>query len=322
MKALLTPPATAQELLSDLTDMDRNPRELGPGDEAGVRLELPEDAYFEYVWRDGEGNLQLDPDNPDSNPSVWYGQVSVLTGPEYRPDQVAVASEANPLGVLRRERLQSEALGQLRRVNTYTPAGHENTELPAILVQDGTAFNRLGRLSSALDALISQGLPAARLVYLEPVDRNSEYSFSDGYRDFVLQELLPQLPELAGPTSRVHLLGTSLGGLAAASLALAEPAAFSGVATFSGAFLGSPDNPDPYRSKDEWFAGQIRDGAPLPDRWFVGTGTLEWLHEPNLRVMRELEAAGVELSTVELSAGHNWPNWRNMTGAALRHLLG
>src|SRR5690554_5558899 len=157
METLLIPPDNARELLSDLTDMDRSPMKLAAGDAAGVQVSLPPDAYFEYVWRDAQGKLQLDPKNPQSAASIWYGRVSVLTGPGYAPDEVALASELEPQGQLRRERLQSDALGQLRRVNTYTPAGYEGAELPAILVQDGTAFQRLGRLASALDAVMARG---------------------------------------------------------------------------------------------------------------------------------------------------------------------
>jgi len=54
----------------------------------------------------------------------------------------------------------------------------------------------------------------------------------------------------------------------------------------------------------------------------VGTGTLEWLHAPNARLARALEAAGHDVAYMERSAGHNWPNWRDMTGPALAHLLG
>lgn len=322
MEVLLKPPQGATELLSDLTDMDRNPLRLEAGMANGVLQELPADAWFEYVWRMEDGSLQLDPANPVTAPSIWYGRVNVITGPDYRPDPLALASEAVTPGPLRREKLHSEALGHLRRVNTWTPAGFENATLPAILVQDGTAFNRLGRLSSVLQLLLEEGVPPARLVFLEPVDRTVEYSFSAEFRDFMLQELLPQLERLAGPTDSVSLLGTSLGGLASASLALAAPETFRGVATLSAAILGGPADRDPYNSREEWLLGQVRAGADIPQRWFVGTGSLEWLHRPNLRLLDALGARGINLTSLVLSAGHNWPNWRDMEATALRQLLG
>ena len=322
MEVLLKPPRAATELLSDLTDMDRNPLRPDAWPEGGVVQELPADAWFEYVWRMPDGSLQLDAENGQTAPSIWYGRVSVITGPDYRPDPLALASESVPPGPLRREKLDSAALGHQRRVNTWTPAGFENASLPAILVQDGTAFNRLGRLSSVMQLLLDEGVPPARLVFLEPVDRTSEYSFSENFNDFMLQELLPKLEELAGPTDSVSLLGTSLGGLASAGLALAAPERFRGVATLSAAILGGPADRDPYNSREEWLLKQVQAGAGIPRRWFVGTGSLEWLHQPNLRLQSALAARGTDLAAMVLSAGHNWPNWRDMEAAALRQLLG
>ena len=303
--------------------MDRSPHRISDADRGGIAVSLPDDAYFEYVWRDGAGKLHRDPENPRSAQSIWYGRVSVIAGPEYRAHPVAAASmETEPDGELRRERLVSEALGQTRRVNTYTPAGFDGAELPAILVQDGTAFHRLGRLASALDAVLHAGARPARLVFLEPVEREREYAFDRGYCDFVLDELTPRLGDLAGPTGELYLLGASLGGLAAATVALAAPERFSGVAVFSAALLGSPLRRDPYLSTDEWVLGQLEAGSAVPGRWFVGTGTLEWLHAPNARLARALDASGHDVAYMERSAGHNWPNWRDMTGPALAHLLG
>ena len=308
--------------MSDQTDMDRNARQLTTADHAGIDIELPDDAYFEYQWRDAEDNPLPDPGNPRTASSIWYGEVHVLEGPAFRPDPLAerIMQEA-PTGGMRRERLQSEALGQQRRVNTYTPAGFEDAELPAILVNDGTAFQRLGRLASALDAVLGEGAEPARLVFLEPVSRDDEYRFSAAYEKFVLDELSPQLDTVAGPTSSLYLLGASLGGLSAATLALKAPERFAGVAMFSGALLGSPDNPHPYTSRDEWVRDQVDAGAEIPGRWFVGTGRLEWLHGPNERFAASLRDRGADVMYVERSAGHNWPAWRDMTGSALRCLL-
>lgn len=323
MKITLLPPAGARALVSDLTDMTRNPRPVTADDRDGISLELPDDAYFEYAWQKPGGQLEADPAAPETTRNVWYGDVSVIRGPGQRDDPVALeAASAGVEGKLTRHRLDSGMLGQARRLATYEPAGtDEDAELPLIIVQDGPAFQRIGLLPSVLEALVRDGLPPARLVFVEPVDRDSEYSFSDSYHRFILEELLPQLPELAGPHAELHLLGASLGGLASATLALRQPGLFSGVATLSGAFLGAPGDRDPYRADSEWVLGQVRDGARLPDRWFTGTGTLEWLYGPNRRLAEALDGRGVRGGYLELAAGHNWPNWRNMLAPALRALL-
>lgn len=302
--------------------MDRNPLKLSGAGAGDVVYDLPGDVYFQYQWRDSRGNTLADPQNENTAPSVWYGTVNVLTGPDYRPDPIGgTLLETHPTGTLQRGRLQSDALQQLRRVNTYTPAGFADAGLPAILVQDGTAFYRIGRLATALDAVIARGSLPARLVFLEPVSRDREYRFSNAYESFVLEELIPQLADVVGPTTDLYLLGASLGGLSAATLALRQPELFSGVATFSAALLGSPTNPDPYRSPDEWVRERIEGGAAVPDRWYVGTGTLEWLHLPNSRLAEALREAGVRLEYAERTAGHNWTAWRDMFAGALQHLL-
>lgn len=325
MKIILEPPEGTRALVSDLTDMKRNARLLGGADATGIPLELPDDAYFQYAWQQQDGSLVPDPAAPETVRNVWYGDVSVIRGPEQRDDPLAVrAEDLRTGGTVSRARLESDALGQVRRVAVYTPAGtRPDAELPLILVQDGTAFLRVGLLPAIMDQLVAEGVPPARLVFLEPVDRDSEYSFSPAYQSFVLEELLPRLPELAGPPGELHLLGASLGGLASATLALEKPGLFSGVAALSGAFLGAPDDPDPYGATGEWLLGQIRSGAELPRRWFTGTGTLEWLHGPNRRVAEALRGRpDVDAEYLELSAGHNWMNWRNMLAPALRTLLG
>ncbi|HLR46777.1 MAG TPA: alpha/beta hydrolase-fold protein [Deinococcales bacterium] len=324
MKAILEPPTGTRALVSDLTDMTRNPRPVTEDDGSGIGLVLPDDAYFQYAWQTADGRLVPDPDAPETNRNVWYGNVSVIRGPEQRDDGLALrAARVKPRGTLKRHRLESAALGQVRRVNTYTPAGYTSTaELPLILVQDGTAFQRIGLLPNILEETLAEGGRPARLVFLEPADRDSEYSFSAAYHRFVFEELIPDLTELAGPYDELFLLGASLGGLVSTTLALERPQLFAGVATLSGAFLGSPADPDPYVSEGEWLLGRITAGAELPERWFVGTGTLEWLHRPNERVADALRDRGVTSTYLELSAGHNWVNWRNMLARALAALLG
>lgn len=322
MEIVLTPPPFARQLLSDFTDMDRNPQQLRPEDAAGIPIRLPDDAWFEYAWRDADGVLHTDPDNPYSVRNVWYGQVSVLEGPAWQTERaVRLSRGVEEKGVLERHRIASDALGGQRRVNVYTPPGHGG-ELPAILVQDGTAFHRIGGITRLLDLMISEGtLPPARLVLLEPVDREAEYLYNPAWLHFMLGEVLPLLDEIAPPAGPPLLMGASLGGLASAWLALAAPGRFAGVASFSGAFLGGPDDRDVYTGESSWLLEQLAAGASVPPRWFIGTGTLEWLTDVNRRVAAALPAAAADTELMTVSAGHNWTAWRNMLAAALKRML-
>jgi enterochelin esterase family protein len=322
MELIIKPPGFARSLVSDLTDMHRSPRPLDGAGEP-LTFSLPDDVYFEYAFLDEAGKMRADPANPLWADNPWYAEVSAVTGPAYAPDPFYLQAAARPdAGQLDRWRLESAALGQLRRVTIWTPAGAQDAALPAILVQDGQAFMRIGQVTRVLDALLAAGrVPPVRLVLIEPVDRETEYMWSEAYQAFVLDELLPQLAERTPGVTGLYLLGASLGGLASATLALARPGLFSGVATLSGAFLGSPAQRDAYASDESWLLEQIRGGAALPGRWFIATGTIEWLAEVNRDAATALQQRGVQLEFQERHAGHNWTNWRNLLAGALTHLL-
>ncbi len=322
MRKQLQPPPEAAELLSDNTDMDRNPLDLSTASASDLLLEVPDDAWFEYGYRDADGRIFPDPEAEMTSRSIWYGDVSVLTGPDWQVDDiVTAAADAKPDGTTDRLRFESAALGNTRRVAVYTPAGHEG-ELPLVLVQDGTAFNRAGLAAAIYGQLLArEEVSPARLAFVEPVDRSSEYFHSSAWMEFTFRELLPQVEQAAPHGGDMRLLGTSLGGLASASLALGRPDMFRRVATLSGAFLGTPDDPDVYASKDSWLLERIQGGSTLPEAWFVGTGRLEWLTGVNRQVGQALAGRGVDAVTAEVATGHNWTGWRNLLPAALRHLL-
>ena len=151
--------------------------------------------------------------------------------------------------------------------------------------------------------------------------RSREYAFHPGYRAFVEEELLPELRRRYPSTGELTALGASLGGLFSATLALARPGLVSGVATFSGAFLGAPEERDFYRGERSYVAEALEAEAPAELRWYAECGTLEWLTDVNRRVARALEHSGGEHAYRERNAGHNWTNWRNGLASALRFLL-
>jgi enterochelin esterase family protein len=322
MEITITPPAFARALISDGTDMHRSPRPLD-GSGKPITLTLPDDVWFEYAFLDGEGKAHADPANPLRADNPWYPEVSAVRGPAHAFDALYQQAATEPEhGRLDRQRIESAVLDQTRRITLYTPAGMEDRPLPAILVQDGQAFLRVGHLARVLDALLAAGqVRPVRLVFIDPVDRNVDYLFNDAYGEFITAELLPALGELTPGVTDLDLLGASLGGLASATLALARPELYAGVATLSGAFLGTPANPDPYGSRESWLLERIRSASSLPARWFVATGTLEWLTEINREAAAALRERGVQLHYEERSAGHNWTNWRGLLGDALRHLL-
>lgn len=311
-----------------MTDMVRAPVSVEPGEV--ISYELPDDVYFEYTFADRSGKLAPDPAVAERTTTIWYGEVTAVRGPEYRRAALAEPPADLVLGVTDRLRLESSAMGgQVRRVSIYTPAGVRHEPLPLVMVQDGVAAYRKGRVHEVTQALIDRGeARAARLVFLEPIDRLVEYAFDDTYQDFMHDELLPRLGETYPHDGTVVWLGFSLGGLASARAAMravaASPAAADThtVVAFSGAFKGVPEDPDPYSAARSWLVERTDDGgAALPRRWYLEVGTLEWLLEVNRRAAAALADHGAEVVLRERNAGHNWTNWRNGLPDALRFAL-
>lgn len=329
MLLTVTVPDWAEKIASDLTDMDRDPRPVTPGQV--LELELPDDAYFEYGFIGPDGKVRPDPHAPGRAKSVWYGEVSFVTGPAYRRHELHDPPAELATGRSDRLRLESRALGQVRRVTVYTPSAVADDEAtPLAVVQDGVAFQRLGALHLVLEALLRRGeVRPARLAFVEPVDRMTEYAFCEPYLRFVEEELVPELAARYPLTPRRVWVGASMGALASATLALRraerepESARDDAVLALSGAFLGTPEEFDPYRSRRSWLAERLRDpGARLPGAWHVHVGTFEWLRDVNREVAAALaDRADVRSAFTEANAGHNWPNWKDALPGALRTVL-
>jgi enterochelin esterase family protein len=320
MKLEIHVPPWATQVLSDLTDMDRNPHPVDAAKVKRFRLDLPDDVYFEYAFRDAEGRLRPDPEVDLRAASPWFPQASAVFGPEYTPDPFADLPAELEAGTLTRHRLVSAALDQQRRVTVYTPAGGHGP-LPLTIVQDGTAYLRLGGLPRVLEALLARGeVRPAHLAFVEPIVRSAEYAFEPRYRTFVADELLPALAERHDLTGERILWGASLGGLFSLTLALEQPGFARTVVTQSAALLGAPGDLDHFRSRSSWVLDRVAERAP-DLRIYQDVGTIEWLTDSNRRLRELLASAGVEHAYRERNAGHNWVNWRNGLAAGLRFAL-
>lgn len=323
MQAEIVIPEWATHVVSDETDMDRSPHPVDSSRVSSFRLTLPDDVYFEYAFLDSDGRMRADPGNDARGENPWYPEVSAIVGPEYQPSPYAGLPDGAAGGRLDRHRLESGHLSGVRRVAVYTPREHEGEVLPLVIIQDGTAFLRLAGLPRVLEALLGEEkVRPARLAFVEPVDRTAEYGFDESYRNFILAELLPFLEDSYATRDGPLLVGASLGGLVSATLALLHPHRFGGLATFSGAFLGTPDDRDFYRSKESWVLERLREMDRLALDWYSEVGTIEWLTDVNREVHRELGQRAARHDYRERHAGHNWTNWRNGLASALEFLLG
>lgn len=312
--------------------MDRDPRPVEPGEE--INHELPDDAYFQYAFIDTEGKIRPDPACPESTTSVWYGEVSQVPGPAYRPDPLAAKTAEEASG--RAERFKVEPAvgeGPAWRVSVVSPPDTAEG-LPLVIVQDGVAFFRMGRPHLIARELLALGeARPARFAFIEPHHRNREYGVqrpdSDDYQRFLTERLEPALTERFATNDERVYLGASLGAAASARAALnrvaADPALASAttVLAYSGAFLGVSDDADYYRSSRSWLLERLeRVDEAVPARWQLEVGEFEWLLDVNRKVVSALEGRqGVAAELIERSAGHNWTSWRNGLASGLRFAL-
>ena len=319
MRVSLHPPAWATHLLSDLGDWNREPlpvAEMAP-------FELPDDAYFEYAYRDAAGEKRPDPDNDEAAQNPWWPFARRLLGPDYRPEPLAALGGRRPAGRLLRTEIDSTVLGQRRRLLIYSPPGTLHSALPHVLFQDGKAFFGWGKAPQVLDGLLAAGeVQPAHLIFVSPIERTREYAFNSDYRRFLVEEVVPFAASQAPCNGQRIAWGASLGGLLSALLAWQHPLVFQTVITQSGAFQYAPDQDlsDPY-SGPEWMRDQIAAAVWRPLRWYLDCGTLEWLIASNRNLAGTLAERGYEHRLVTRNAGHNWTNWRNGLAGAFRFAL-
>jgi enterochelin esterase-like enzyme len=310
-------PPWASHLISDLGDWHRSPLPV-----ADIKpFELPDDAWFEFAWLDAEGNPHPDPKaDPAGNP--WWDYACCRFGPDFREHTDIPRAQTKAESRFVRHKYQSVHLGSPRWVFMYSPAGPDEPR-PLVLFQDGKATWHHGRVGPLVDALTRKGdIPAAHYVFVQPEKRGEDYLFSSQYVAFVVSELLPFVESKLACDGRRKAWGVSLGALASAWLALAEPGVFDTVIAQSGAFLGGrEDDPhNPYEGS-EWLLSRIRAGEGDRLRWSLECGTLEWLHEGHLRLVDAMKTSGLPHRSVERNMGHNWANWRQGIPDSLRWAL-
>lgn len=304
-------PAWATAWLSDFTDMERRAQSVDARSAASYRFRLPDDARFEYAFLDESGRVRADPERGANGRNPWYPEVTEVRGPAYAPHPLAEPpTPSNPWRV-GRHRVDSKAFGEPRRVTVASPPDAAGP-LPLIVVHDGVAFARLGRSADVLAALVAEGrAQPAHLAFVEPLDRRREYAWDDRHHRFVHDELRPFLAARHPIGGGAWAMGASLGGLAAATLALRDPDAWTGVIALSGAFLGSPDDPRHHGVTHAWLAERLEGGAGSGLRWVLDVGTFDWLLEVNHRVRNALVGNGADVTYRERAAGHNWAAWRD-----------
>lgn len=284
--------------------------------------------------------LQADPLNqrpwPADAPDP-YNQVSLVELPGAPPQPGFESGWAEPAGQLVAERFTSHILGNTRDVAVYAPPGVDpaGNDTVLLLLFDGPDYlDQRAPVPTMLDRLTGDGrLPPTVAVFVaNPTAdaRERELPGNPAFAAMLADELLPWLSDRMGIRTRPDrtvLAGSSYGGLAAVSAALARPDRFGNALSMSGSFWWHPADAPPDRP--EHVAGLVASGDRRPVRFFLSAGLFEsgsdgeiGILESSRHLRNVLEAKGYAVAYRDYAAGHDLFAWRGALGDGLLTLFG
>jgi len=202
-----------------------------------------------------------------------------------------------PAGRLEERSFASARLGNERIVRVYTPPGYDPKGKPygLLILLDGRTYSSDIPTPTILDNLLAAGhLPPLVAVFVanpNPETRTRELSCHPPFAEFLARELLPWIRRgyrVAADPRRTVVVGSSLGGLAAACAAWRHSDAFGNVLALSGSFYWQPlaDAGHGGDAEPEWLARQLATGPKLPLRFYLEAGLLEGRPRPEDRANR------------------------------------
>lgn len=241
-----------------------------------------------------------------------------------------------PAGTLTTARFASRRLGNTRDVAIRTPAGFDPADPDTLLLLlfDGAEYRTRVPTPTMLDRLTAQGrLPPVVAVFVANPDaaaRARELPANPDFAAMLADELLPWIAARTGLTphpARTVLAGSSYGGLAAMTTALARPERFGNALSLSGSFWWHPDTAPPDRP--EHVAALVAAMDRLPVRVFLAAGLFETGRDGDLGILETnrhlrdvLEIKGYDVIHREYAAGHDYHAWRGALGDGLLALFG
>jgi enterochelin esterase-like enzyme len=257
-----------------------------------------------------------DPLNPRTITSI-VGARSEIRMPFWQPHPELDEDTPVPSGEVRAERVTSAALGGERRVWVYLPPGYEaaGALLPVVFVLDGGTWAIDMRVPLILDRLIARSaIPPVIAVFVEPQDRQEEYSRNDAWRRFMTAELVPWVDgryrTFPSPDRRV-VLGSALSAYAAVDLAIEAPAVFGAVAAIA-----------PPVQTATLITNQAHAPAAIRSlRFFVIGGTYDAIVDGARRLRTALSETNAAEDYLEVHEGHNWDMFRGYLDDVLTRLL-
>ena len=315
----------APQLIGDMTDWQWGSpidlSEVSPGVWAHT-LTLPQDAYIEYAFWDGEQRV-ADPFNGNKTPDGFGKEHHFFYMPGARATNLTRRRRNVLHGTVTRHVLENDFFlaGRKRTVLLYRPPTDE--PCPLLVVLDGQDYRRRGRITNIVDNLTAEGRirpVALAMPYHGGGARGVEYGCSETTLCFLLLDLLGlarQELNLVDPKTEpgaYGILGASMGGLMALFTGLRAPEIFGRVLSQSAALgMSKPDSV---------VFDLVRHGPVQPVKIWMNVGRYEWLLDCNRRMHELLVEKEYDVVYREYNGGHNYASWRDSLGEGLVALFG
>jgi enterochelin esterase-like enzyme len=270
--------------------------------------------------------------------------VSTVELPDAPPQPWLAARDDVPRGTVQEQMFRSTVLGNDRHLWVYTPPGYTGDGAPygLLLLFDGESYTTTIPTPTILDNLIADAiippLVAVMVANPDPQARMRELSCHPPLVACFAQELVPWLRahyHLTTDPTRAIIGGSSLGGLAAADVAVCRPDLFANVLSQSGCAWWNAGWTEAVAVGDEperfWLVRELVRRERLPLRFQLSAGLMEQggvghMQLPvnelaSTRHMRDvLEAKGYTVHYQEFNGGHDALGWRSVLPDALRVL--
>lgn len=273
-------------------------------------------ARAEYVLF-VETEAAADPMNP-RKVQAYAGPRSEVRMPFWVANPEVDDEAAVPAGELLAETVVSRALLGQRRLWSYLPPGYSaatDTLYPVMYVLDGANYVEKMDVPRILDRLIARKvIPPLIAVFLEPGDRQEEYTRNPRWRTFITSELVPQIDQrfrtFPAPDHRI-ILGSSLAAYGAVDLAVEFPSVFGLCAAIA-----------PPEQTASVIANQPRArAAAVSIRFFVMGGVYDAMVDGARRLRTTLDGVNAPVTYLEVPEGHNTNTFRAHLDDAIKALL-
>ena len=172
--------------------------------------------------------------------------LALAAAPSARGQTAAVADSAAPLVVGETFTIASRRLGELRRINVYLPPGYAaspQSRLPVLYMPDGGLAEDFLHVAGLVQVSVGNGtMRPFILVGIENTERRRDMTGpttvpedrkiaprvggSAAFRDFLRDELMPEVRSRYRTTEETAIVGESLAGLFVVETFLVEPDLF------------------------------------------------------------------------------------------------